>query len=274
MAGRRPQAPVHNCRAPLVTVRRTLRSTMPPSAWQDPHTAHRYLEDRRAAIPYGADQLRLMLQLVRHFRLALAAGRAPRFFLDLGCGDGVLARVLLEAFPEARALLIDHSPPMLERAAAAMRPYGSRYELRLADLSDPLSASDMGDVAGDLDLVVSGFAIHHLPQPRKRSLYGEIYTLLAQGGVFINIEHVASPTRTLEQLFEQLYIDHIAEHTGRPRAIVEHEYLTRPDRADNVLEAVEPQLAWLRDAGFEHVDCYFKWLELAVFGGVKGFATE
>ena len=45
--------------------------------------------------------------------------------------------------------------------------------------------------------------------------------------------------------------------------------MTRPDKADNILERVEEQVKWLREIGFDHADCYFKFLELAVFGGVK-----
>ena len=37
----------------------------------------------------------------------------------------------------------------------------------------------------------------------------------------------------------------------------------------NQLAPVEDQLAWLRVLGFEHVDCHWKWRELALLGGVK-----
>ena len=37
----------------------------------------------------------------------------------------------------------------------------------------------------------------------------------------------------------------------------------------NVLLAVETQLNWLREIGFEDVDCYWKWLELSLFGGSR-----
>ena len=57
--------------------------------------------------------------------------------------------------------------------------------------------------------------------------------------------------------------------TGRDRAEVGREYHGRPDKADNILDPVEAQVGWLREIGFEQADCYFKWLELAVFGGVR-----
>ena len=36
-----------------------------------------------------------------------------------------------------------------------------------------------------------------------------------------------------------------------------------------LLDPVEAQVGWLREIGFEQADCYLKWWELAVFGGVK-----
>jgi trans-aconitate methyltransferase len=230
------------------------------SSWQDPAVARQFLDERRGAIPFGPDQVGVMLRLVRHFR------PEPRHVLDLGCGDGFLARALLAEYPHARAALIDHSEPMLARARQAMAPVADRCEILLGDLREPLSRHAGRTPA---DLVVSGFAIHHLPHPRKRSLYEEVFALLAPGGLFVNVEHVASVSAEAEALFDAAYIDHLASRTGKDRARVEAEYHGRPDKADNILERVEVQVGWLREIGFLHADCYFKWLELAVFGGVK-----
>ena len=45
--------------------------------------------------------------------------------------------------------------------------------------------------------------------------------------------------------------------------------ITRPDRAANILAPVEEQCGWLRALGFQDVDCYWKYFELAVFGGFR-----
>jgi tRNA (cmo5U34)-methyltransferase len=233
--------------------------TMSASSWQDAEVARRFLDERRAAIPYAADHLDLIVRLVRHFR------GEPVRLLDRGCGDGILARTILLAFPGSRAVLLDHSAPMLQRAREAMAPFADRCDIVEGELAQPLT----WQVAPPFDLVVSGFAIHHLESPRKRSLYEEIFALLSPGGLFVHLEHVASATPRGEALFDELYIDHIAARTGRDRGIVENEYHARPDRADNKLEPVEVQLHWLREIGFVEVDCFFKWMALAIFAGQR-----
>src|SRR3954447_8766648 len=103
------------------------------SSWKDGEVARRFLDERRAARPLGDEQAALLLRPARHFV------PEPVRLLDLGCGDGFLARAVMASFPQAQAVLIDHSEPMLQRAHEAMRPFGDRYEIRFGDLVDMLS---------------------------------------------------------------------------------------------------------------------------------------
>jgi hypothetical protein len=48
---------------------------------------------------------------------------------------------------------------------------------------------------------------------------------------------------------------------------IAQEYKNRPDKAANILAPVELQCDWLREIGYEEVDCYFRIYELAVFAG-------
>jgi tRNA (cmo5U34)-methyltransferase len=162
--------------------------------------------------------------------------------LDLGCGDGRLLALVLEARPGAGGVAVDFSPPMLERARERFAGV-SGVELREHDLAAPLP--DLGE----FDLVVSSLAIHHLEDARKRELYGEVFALLRAGGRFSNLEHVSSPT-------PELHRDYL-------------EIARVPEDPSNRLLDVETQLGWLRELGFADVDCFWKWRELALLSGVR-----
>lgn len=170
-----------------------------------------------------------------------------RRVLDLGTGDGRLLGLLSQDRPEILGVGLDFSEPMLRAARGRFRG-DRRITLLEHDLAGPLP----GEALGRFDVVVSSFAIHHLEHGRKRSLYGEVFDLLEPGGIFANLEHVASPTRRLHLAFFAAI--------GEPPE--------EEDPSDRLLD-VETQLRWLRELGFDDVDCYWKWLEMALLIGVK-----
>lgn len=230
------------------------------TTWQRKEVTQHYLEQVRGGIPFGAEQTKLMLQVVNHFI------PNPKRIMDLGCGNGFLAEILLTSYPKASAVLVDHSKPMIEHARVHMKEYRNRCEIIHGDFSRSIAQYAK---PGSMDCIVSGYAIHHLPQTKKKELYQEIYNILAPGGIFINVEHTASATPELEKLHDELFIDYLATHNKRDSQEIAKEYYNRPDKEDNILERVDIQVNWLREIGFKHSDCYFKWMELAVFGGVK-----
>jgi SAM-dependent methyltransferase len=166
-----------------------------------------------------------------------------RRILDLGTGDGRLLALVRHAHPDTEAVAVDFSPAMLE---AARKRFAGESSVRVVahNLDNPLPA------LGTFDAVISCFAIHHLVHERKRELYAEIYGLLNSGGVFCNLEHVASVSPRLHQEF--------LERIG---------FTVETEDPSNKLLDVETQLGWLREIGFGDVDCHWKWRELALLAG-------
>ncbi len=233
--------------------------------WKSEALVANFLSGVRGGIPYAADQIEIMLRIVA------AGGRPVERFLDLGSGDGTLTSAVLSRFPTAQAVLVDFSAPMMEAARTRLGGPDSFHAFVLADFGHRGWHRAVGDYA-PFDLVVSGFAIHHQPDEGKRAVYREVFELLAPWAFFVNVEHVRPATPWLERVADELMIDSIhAYHqrtgTGKSREQVIRDHVHRPDKAANILTPVEDQCAWLRGIGYQDVDCYFKVLELAVFGG-------
>ena len=234
----------------------------PDKVWQTSALVATYLEGVRGGIPLAQEQIDVMLRLI-----AAAGGERAISFLDLGCGDGVLAHAVLDRFPSAHGVLADFSEPMLEAARQRLAQHAGRAQYVHADYGLPDWVDSVRPFA-PFDGVISGYSIHHQPDERKREVYGEIHGLLAGGGIFVNIEHVSSPTDWLAAMQDELFVDNLhAIHAGQTRAEVASVYYNRSDTAANILAPVELQCQWLREIGFTDVDCYLKIFEEAVFGG-------
>ena len=242
-------------------------STATDQVWRDPQVIDRYLTGVRGGIPLAAVQLETMVRLVR------AAVPEPRRVLDLGCGDGVLGRALLAEWPAAAVVFVDFAEPMLAACRDHLVSDVSRHTLYCRDYSTPEWSRCLANSA-PFDVVVSGFSIHHQEDFRKRELYREIFGLLRPGGLFVNLEHVASASPWAEAVFDDCFLDALVDFQsrvspGKSRAEVEAEYYRRADKAANRLALVEEQCEWLREIRYERVDCFFKLFELALFGGMR-----
>lgn len=237
-----------------------------PSHWQNPNFVAKFLENVRGTVPLSIEQIEIMLQLI-----TVAKGEKIGTFLDLGCGDGVLTSAILHEHPEAKGVLVDFSEPMLDAARRNLGGRGHRVEFLEANFAQPGWVRRV-DPHAPLDAVVSGFALHHLPDARKREVYREIFDLLTPEGIFLNIEHVASATRWTESKLDDYMISAIFGKDlspGKTRAAVARDYYARADKDAGILAPLEVQFDWLRDIGFENVECFLKMQELAVFGGQR-----
>ena len=207
----------------------------PINEWVNAEHALSYLA-RADQVPHRTEGETTLLELVP---------RSARRILDLGTGDGRLLALLLIDRPDAEAVALDFSPAML-RAARQRFSENPRVSVVEHNLDNPLP--DLGQ----FDAIVSSFAIHHCDDARKHGIYAEAFERLVPGGAFCNLEHVASPTPEVHVQF--------LNALG-----------TTPETEDpsNKLLDMHTQLDWLRTLGFAHVDCYWKWRELALLAGFK-----
>jgi tRNA (cmo5U34)-methyltransferase len=205
---------------------------LPSASWSDEHLVERYLRRVEGLAPRqaGEDVLRSVLP------------DRPASLLDLGCGDGRLAALALDARPSlARVVAVDSSSPMVARAQSRFAG-DRRVTVRRWDMARPI------EPLGHFDVIVSGSAIHHLEDHRKRDLLAEVAGQLTPDGLFANLEVVASATPELHEEFLRLI--------GRPA-----------DDPEDRLASTGDQLAWMRAAGLTQVDCLWRWRGFALLVG-------
>jgi tRNA (cmo5U34)-methyltransferase len=210
------------------------------------------------AATYDRDRMKLIPGSESFYAAALELIPAnAECIVDLGAGSGLSSAMLRASFPAAHLHLIDFSEPML---ALARQRLGDDPHITytLADYTtEPLPSA--------CDAIVSSLSIHHLEDERKRALLQPILAALRPGGVFINADHIAGPTPELEVVYQQRYLANVRALGATEQQIADSLFRQQEDRRT----PIAPQLAWLREAGFAHVDCWYKHSSFAVLTGTR-----
>lgn len=213
--------------------------------------AAQYDAQRRKVIPCFDDFYDTAIELIPF------EGEDNFTALDLGAGTGLLTSLTLKKFPKAQLTVVDISEKMLEKAR--QRFHGNpRVRFMMMDYAT-------SPLPGKSDLVISAMSIHHLFDAEKRALFQRIYDALTPGGAFIHGELVKGATDYSEAFCKKAWLDHLhkSDLTGEQLSIIlERMSYDRTTRLD-------AQLHWLSEAGFEDVDCYYRYYNFAVYAGRK-----
>jgi tRNA (cmo5U34)-methyltransferase len=235
-----------------------MASNIPSSRVFDPD-AQDYDRLRRGLVPCFDGFYGTALDLIARWHRADDARSLHA--LDLGAGTGLFSSLLLERVPQARIDLFDGSAAMLDQAKARFSGRAD-FGYRIGDMAD-------AELGGPYDLVISALAIHHLSDEDKQGLFARILAALRPGGLFVNAEQVLGPTPEAEARYGAVWREQAGANGISPGEIEAAEIRMRTDRC----APLEDQLVWLRQAGFEDVDCSFKAWRFAVYAGARPAQT-
>jgi len=124
--------------------------------------------------------------------IAHANIRPGQKVLDVGCGTGQMAiTARLNAPPTVEIYGTDASPEMIARAREHTVKAGLTVDFR----TGLVEAIDFPD--NSLDIVLSNFIVHHLPEHLEGKAFAEIYRVLKPGGrlQIVEFEPPTNPTR-------------------------------------------------------------------------------
>ncbi len=240
----------------------------PPEEESPDHSSeHALASELREALPYSSEIFSLLNLMLKR------SGVAARRFLEIGYGDAILSGLLLKVFPDATGVLLDTDEPSLNAAWHRLGEESQRMAFVAQDISHPEWAEAVKNVA-PFDVILTSFVIGRQVDEHKVNIYSDLFEMLAPGGLFFNLDFVSISAPFARKVFESLYIESLAQfraaRTGvLDRDTAEKDFLQRPDKESLLPSQTDVQCDWLREIGFVGVDCFFRGLGIAFFGGAK-----
>jgi tRNA (cmo5U34)-methyltransferase len=188
--------------------------------------------------------------------------------LDVGAGYGPLTAFILERYPHATCIAQDGSEPMLQRARHLLAGYGPRFHAHQSDLFE---AVWLPTLSSPVAAAVSSSCLHNLRDFRRISeIYHDIREHLQPGGVFLNFDLLNAPTPELQQRYTavgEVRRQREGATSGAVGAMVGRTDRTAVGGVGPFPANLEQHLTALKVAGFTQVDCFWKDLQRALYGG-------
>jgi SAM-dependent methyltransferase len=160
--------------------------------WQDPAFAEAWDARHLAGNPARAEHLSLLLAILQDVE--------DGWILDLGCGSGLIAQMMLDQKATARVFGLDSSTAMLGLAQDRLARYGDRVRLSEGDLT----SLDRVDAPAECSAAIAVQSLHHLEEAQYRAAVRWTFDHLAPGGWFFVIDRLAIPSEALYSAFYEL----------------------------------------------------------------------
>jgi tRNA (cmo5U34)-methyltransferase len=230
--------------------------------WASETYVEEWVRRQQAEDPSRAERFQLMCDLFPF------PPDATVTILDVGAGSGPVSLFILDRYPHATCIAQDGSEPMLNRTRNLSGRYGDRFKAHASDLFE---TSWLPKQFGPFDAAVSSSCLHNLRNFRRiGGIYSEIREHLKPGGVFLNLDLINAPTAELQHRYDGVAA---ARHHRQGAlaegldAMVRSERRSPPNVTGPFPATLDQHLAALKAAGFKDVDCFWKELRRAIFGG-------
>ncbi|NWF66404.1 MAG: carboxy-S-adenosyl-L-methionine synthase CmoA [Campylobacterales bacterium] len=172
---------------------------------------------------------------------------------DLGCSTATTLIELQRKFAKPLELIgIDNSIAMIERAKNKAKAYNVNCNF----ICDDMFNIDFKKS----NVFISNYTIQFIRPMNREKLVKKIYDSLKPNGIFIFSEKIISEDKILHKQLIDIYYDF-----KKSQGYSEYEIAQKREALENVLipYTLDENILMAKNAGFEHVECIFRWLNFA-----------
>ncbi len=198
-----------------------------------------------------------MLNLTTSF--ALKYTKKDSTVYDLGCSTATtLINIANHTNHQLNLIGIDTSSAMLDRASHKAKGYGHDISF----IQDDIFNIELQNA----DVVISNYTLQFIRPLQREKLISKIYDSLNDGQVFIFSEKVICEDKVLNKQFIDEYY-----RFKKEQGYSEFEIAQKREALENVLipYSYDENQKMIKNAGFKHIECIFKWVNFATFIAIK-----
>ena len=237
--------------------------------WSEDDSA-RFLTLDDVAVPMREQQIATLC--------ALIPAEADEVFtvVELGAGGGLLARAVLDAYPNCHYHALDGSEVMRDRLREILAPDSDRVTIASFELAEIAWREAL---PSPLRCVLSSLVVHHLTGEGKQQMFVDVAQRLEPGGALLLADLVAPASDRVRRLFasqwdasaqaqSQALVGDLSLYQEFHDAGWNYYELTEEDPIDHPSPLAD-QLQWLRAAGFSVADCFWMLAGHTIYGGYR-----
>jgi tRNA (cmo5U34)-methyltransferase len=185
------------------------------------------------------------------------------YIVDLGCSRGEALARFVKTFGERNNYMgLEISEPMIQVANQRFKDSSCNIIIKPYDLRKGVTLPDYVTPS----LIISVLTLQFTPIEYRQRIVSDVHRLLPSGGAFVLVEKVIGESTLLDEAMIKIYRKMKITHGYSQESI---------DRKRLSLEGVLVPLtsSWneslLRNAGFNVIDCFWRWMNFSSWVAVK-----
>ncbi len=176
--------------------------------------------------------------------------------LDLGAGNGDVAKIVMQKFHNAHVTLFDITDEMLKAAEKNLAAFKNRFEFILGDYNER-------DIGKNYDVIITGLTLHHLDKLDREKFYHKIFKSLNNNGFYVSRDIIVHPDLKIREQHYSLWRDFMKQN-GED----EHYWYDKHVEKDVPVMLFEIE-QWLEQAGFTNYACHWQYYNFAITAADK-----